>query len=270
MGQPGLAPPGQAPPPFMPPPLQPPPAAKPKGRKRKAFGIVLAVLSVFPMLAGGAVLAQAYSNHQIQVPNSEFAPVAWHNLRSDQIFPDYLAYGSRDAGSRTWSRQMIAKEASCQEALRKDFAAVATANNCRTVLRATYVHIDGSVAATIGLVVLGSNNDAKALANEDFDLTAEPGPLVYPVAAPGTPAAKWTKERALAGNAIKIGLSLNEEPYVVATSVGSIDTARAVGQLPEEWDMHASDEIGAFGNYSSNLVLEFANRFDQAMRGSDG
>jgi hypothetical protein len=242
-------------------------SAKQKGAKRKAFGIVFAALSGLPLLLGVGIVAKAYSNHQIQISNDAFVAGAWHNLRTDQVFPDYLAYSVADKGSRAWTRQGIAKESSCEEALRKDFAAAATAKGCKTTLRATYVDIGGDVAATMAVIVFGSNDDAKAVANEEFNYANGPGPLVFPVAVPGTPAAKWTKDRALAGGAQKVGLSIYDEPYVVASSVGPADGSRAVGKLPGQWKIDGKGETRTYADLSNDLVITFALNFDEAMTG---
>jgi hypothetical protein len=224
---------------------------------------VFAALSVFPMLIGGVVVLQAYKNHQIQVSNDAFAPVAWHNLKAEQIFPDYLGWPHGDEETRAWSRQGIAKETSCTEALRKDFAAVATAKGCKTVLRATYVHIGGDVAATIALVVLDSAGEVEAV-TEEFYWAKDPGPLVFPVAVPGTPAAKWVKERALAGGATGVG---GGTPYVAAISVGPADGSRDIGVLPEEWRLDGEEETHGYSSTSDILLRGFAHELDNTIMG---
>ncbi|MCW3816290.1 hypothetical protein ONA91_17740 [Micromonospora sp. DR5-3] len=247
----------------MPPGRLPAPPVKRKGTKRKVFGIVFAALSIFPLLLGGVVVLQAYKNHQIQVSNDAFAPVAWHNLKADQIFPDYLGWPRGDEETRAWSRQGIAKEASCNEALRKDFAKAVAAKGCKTALRATYVHIGGDVAATIALVVLDSSGEAEAVA-EEFSWAKDPGPLVFPVAVPGTLAAKWVKERALAGGASGVGGDL---PYVAAISVGPADGTRDIGVLPGEWRLDGEEETQGYSNTSDILLRGFAHELDSTIMG---
>ena len=243
------------------------PPAKRKGTKRKVFGAVFAALSALPLLLGGGIIAKAYSNHQIQVSNDAFVPVAWHNMRTDQIFPDYIGYSISDKGTRAWTRQGIAKESSCEEALRKDFAELATDKGCKTTLRATYVDIGGDIAATLAVIVFGSNDDADAAANDEFNWAAAPGPLVYPVAFPGTASAKWTKDHAYAGDAEKVGLDIYDEPYVVAGSAGPADGSRPVGKLTGQWKSDSRGELSAYRNLVNNLVTTFALNFDTAMTG---
>jgi len=228
---------------------------------------VFAALSVPPLLLGCGIVAKAYSNHRIQVSNDAFAPVAWHNLRTDQVFPDHIGYSIADKDSRAWSRQGIAEESSCEQALRKDFAATATDNGCKTTLRATYVTIGGDVAATMAVIVFGSNEDADAVANEEFNYANAPGPLVFPVAFPGTPAATWTKDHAYAGGAQKVSLSIYDAPYVVAASIGPVDGTRPVGKLTGQWKSDSRGEFRAYQDVASNLVLTFALNFDTAMTG---
>ncbi|MFE9651873.1 hypothetical protein [Micromonospora sp. NPDC006431] len=247
----------------MPPGLLPAPPVKRKGTKRKVFGILFAALSIFPMLIGGVVVLQAYKNHQIQVSNDAFNPVAWHNLKTDEIFPDYLGWPRGDEETRAWSRQGIAKEASCEEALRKAFAEALTAKGCKAVLRATYVHIGGDAAATIAVIVLDSYAEAKPVV-EEFYWAKDPGPLVVPVAVPGTPAATWVKARAFAGGATGIGFDM---PYVAAISVGPADGTRNIGVLPGEWKLDGEEDMRSYPDMSDILLRGYAQVLDYAITG---
>ncbi|MEU5721284.1 hypothetical protein ABZ783_05610 [Micromonospora sp. NPDC047738] len=216
------------------------------------------------MLIGGVVVLQAYKNHQIQVSNDAFNPVAWHNLKTDEIFPDHLGWPRRDEETRAWSRQGIVEETSCKEALRKDFAEALTAENCKTALRATYIHIGGDTAATVAVIVLDSFDEAEPVLEEKFFWAKDPGPLVRPVAVPGTPAAMWVKERAFTGGAAGVGLDM---PYMVAISVGPADGTRDIGALPGEWKLDGRHETQSYWETSNTLLMGFARELDYAITG---
>jgi hypothetical protein len=251
-----------APPPYY----QPAPAGKPKGGARKVFGILLIVFGALPLLAGAAIAVKAFINAGQQQSNPAFAAKSWHNLRTDQIFPDYLSDLSINDKSQGWSRQGIAKETSCTEAFRSDFAKSAEDAGCTTALRATYVDIGGTMAATIGIAVAGSYRQASDLAKE-YDWAANPGPLVYPVAVPGTPAASWNKALAMSGGAAVVGLSTDSLPYAVAITVGPADSARAFGTLPGEWSTDAKDEKTTYWSVGSELISAYGRTLPLIVEG---
>jgi hypothetical protein len=226
---------------------------------------MVAVLCILPLLGGIFIVVKAFSNHRIKTKNDDFVPVAWHNLRSDQIFPDHLGYTSADEGTPAWIRQGIAAEAKCADVLRDDFGKAAVAKGCRTVLRATYVDIGGDMAATLAVLVFGSNADAEEIGNKEFNWAQGPGALVAPAAFPGTPAAAWTGKRAIVGGAQKVGLTIYDEPYVVAVSAGPADGSRPVGKLPEPWKLDGRGERSAYTNSASSLVTTFALTLDSEM-----
>jgi hypothetical protein len=249
-----------------PPGYQQVPPAKPKGGGRKVAGILLMVFGVLPLLLSGAVVVKTFSNAQQQIPNNAFAATAWHNLRTDEIFPDHLAISTVGDNAQGWSRQGIAKEGSCAEAFRKDLAEAAAGDGCTTALRATYVDIGGTMAATIGVGVVGSYQQAGDLADQ-FDWASDPGPMVYPVAVAGTPAAQWNKDLAMKGGTATVGLSTNSPPYFAAITVGPTDGSRSVGKLPGEWASDGKSEGTTYWHVASQLVTAYANQFDETMVG---
>jgi hypothetical protein len=102
-----------------------------------------------------------------------------------EIFPDHIMDSTIGDNALGWSRQGIAKESSCAEAFRKDLAEAAAGYGCTTALRATYTDIGGTVAATIGVGIVGSYQQASDLTAQ-FDWASDPGPMVFPVAVAGT------------------------------------------------------------------------------------
>jgi hypothetical protein len=230
-------------------------------------GILLIVIGIFPVLAGVAVVAKNFINARQQTSNDAFVPKAWHNLRTDEVFPDHIGTPGTHDESQGWSRQGIAKEASCAEAFRADFAKSAAGFGCTTALRATYVNIGGGMAATLAIGVVGSYQQANGLAAQ-YDWAADPGPMVFPVAVAGTAAAQWDKKQAMAGGAVVVGLSNVGPPYVAAITVGPVDDSRDYRTLPGEWKANARGEHSIYWHVASELVTAYARQFDATMVGS--
>ncbi|WP_327119070.1 hypothetical protein OHB12_12325 [Nocardia sp. NBC_01730] len=245
----------QEPPAQYYPPTPPVPAGKPKGGKTS--GLLLMILGVFPVLLGCGVMVKAIINGQQVTTNNAFAAVAWHNLTSDQIFPDYLTDISIGDHLQGWSRQSIANETSCAEAFSRDFAAKLAGAGCKTALRATYVDMGGTMAATLGVAVVDSYQAADAV-NQEFNWSAGTGPLVYPVAVPNTPAASWNKDLAMAGGAAAIGLSTTSPPYLAAISVGPVDNSRSWTSLPGQWSSDARSQKRIFQDVSNQVIAAYA------------
>ncbi|MEU7763769.1 hypothetical protein AB0B25_01390 [Nocardia sp. NPDC049190] len=233
------------------PPAPPVPTRKPKGGK--ISGIILIVLGVFPLLLSCAILVNGSINARQVTTNDAFAAVAWHNLTSDEIFPDYLTDRYTHDTLQGWSRQGIATETSCAEAFRQDFSDVLDDAGCKTALRATYVDISGTVALTLGVAVVSSYDEAYAV-NQEFNWSAGPGPLVNPVAVANTPAASWNKNLAMVGGAELVGLSTTSPPYLAAISVGPVDDSRTWTSLPDQWSYAAKSQQGIFRNVSSQVL----------------
>ncbi|MEH1163913.1 hypothetical protein V6V47_00845 [Micromonospora sp. CPCC 205539] len=221
-------------------------------------------LGVLPLLAAGGLTFASVRNHGIQIGNDAFAPVAWHNLRSDEVFPDFLRDTSMvEKQPQGWSRQGIAEESDCPTALTKELAQIAVAQGCTTALRATYVDVGGEMAATIALCVVGSYEQAGAVVRQ-FGLGSAPKPMVYPVAVPGTAAAEWTGKLVYAGGTQQVGLPTNSPPYFVAITVGPLDARRQYGRLPDEWQLYGRSERTTYQSVAGDLLGAFARSFDQA------
>ncbi|MCF6526472.1 hypothetical protein [Streptomyces sp. JJ36] len=256
-GPPSYGPPSPGPAPYGPPPAGPPPSGtapappgKPEGGARKKAGIVLTVLGALPLLLGVVIEGNNLRNSSRQVPNPDFERVAWHNLRSDEIFPGRITETTTAVTVQGWSRQGIAEESSCEEALRKDLAEAVAPAGCTTVLRATYVDLSGDMALTLGVVVLGSDQEATRIA-EQFRVSVDPGPLVYPARFPGTAAAQWKAELAVGGAAQPVS---EEGPYLAVVSIGPTDDSRTVGRLPAPWTDQGAQEERRWGNVGDQVL----------------
>ncbi|WP_406044566.1 hypothetical protein OG799_08835 [Micromonospora sp. NBC_00898] len=231
------------------------------------FGTLAVVLGVVPLLLAGALTFAAVKNHRIQVSNDAFAAVAWHNLRSDEVFPDFLQDTSLARQQPPgWSRQGMAKASDCSQALAEELAKAAVAQGCTTALQATYVDIGGEMAATVALCVVGSYQQAGAVVAQ-FDVASAPGPMVYPVAVPGTAAAGWNKKLAYAGGTHAVGLSTNSPPYFVAITVGPLDARRQYGRLPGDWAISGRGERKVYQGVADDLLGAYARAFDMTVSG---
>ncbi|MBA4864412.1 hypothetical protein H1V43_24265 [Streptomyces sp. PSKA54] len=250
---------------------QPVPPAKPKGRARKVFGVLLVVFGVLPLLGAALTVYQNFKNAKQQNSNDAFIPKAWHNLKSDELFPDRLTHETVDGKSHMWARQGIAKETSCKEAFPADFVNNVMADRCKFVLRATYTDLGGEMAATIGLVVAGSPDQAREIVSEiDKDqsekLTKVHVPTVRPFAVPGTPAAEWSEAMGIGGASEQVFM-VPESPYAVTITIGPTDPSRSVGQLPEPWDLMAHREKRPYRGVAENLANIYAQDLQRTVQG---
>ncbi|MEU4679269.1 hypothetical protein [Micromonospora sp. NPDC023737] len=242
----------------------PPGAGRPRGRKRVVFGMLAVAFGVVPLLLAGVAMFVVVKNHRIQTGNDAFAAVAWHNLRTDEVFPDVLndpdEVGEKPPG---WSRQGIAEQKDCQGVLADKLTEAVIAQGCVSVLRATYVHIGGDMVATVALCVVGSYQQATEIEEE---LRLETAPMVVPLAVPGTAAAGWSRKLAYAGRAKSVGLDTNSPPYVAAVTVGALNV-RQYGKLPGEWATGGRHEQRVFQGAADEVVGAFARTFDNLANG---
>ncbi|MER7442570.1 hypothetical protein [Micromonospora avicenniae] len=228
------------------------------------LGMLAAAFGVVPLLLAGVATFVVIKNHRIQTGNDAFAAVAWHNLRTDEVFPDFLndpyQVGEQPPG---WSRQGMAEQKDCQGVLADKLTEAVIAQGCVSVLRATYVHIGGDMVATVALSVVGSYQQATEIAEE---FSSENAPMVVPLAVPGTAAAGWNRKLAYAGRARSVGLDTNSPPYVAAVTVGPLD-ARQYGKLPGEWAISGRAEQKLFQGVADEVVGSFARSFDNLANG---
>ncbi|MEO3886039.1 hypothetical protein [Nonomuraea sp. B5E05] len=219
-------------------PYQRPPAAPPRGRGpvRIVFGVLIAGFGVLCTLAGGGVIAQAFSNSNQEIYNQEYTKNLWRNLPAETLFPP--AIGMRDPDRRDkprggWTRVAISPETSCGKALAGGLAEEAKGRGCQTALRATYVDATGGTAATVAIVVFpadDSGNDLDAILYE-----AQREERDYGVRALPAKGVKWT-DGARAGSGADSVATL----FVAVTS-GPADGRRA-GRLPQPWGRRESDQ----------------------------
>ncbi|MET7748397.1 hypothetical protein [Micromonospora sp. NPDC005367] len=226
--------------------------------------MLAAAFGVVPLLLAGVATFVVVKNHRIQTGNDAFAAVAWHNLRTDEVFPDFLKDTTvvleQPPG---WSRQGIAEQKDCRGVLADKLTEAVVAQGCVSVLRATYVHIGGDMAATVALCVVGSYQQATEI-EEEF--SSENAPMVVPLAVPGTAAAAWNRKLAYAGRARSVGLDTNSPPYVAAVTVGPLH-ARQYGKLPGEWAISGRAEQKLFQGVADEVVGAFARSFDNLANG---
>lgn len=281
--QPGYGYPAQPAPPFPNVPPQGggfapmPPAGGPgnrsAGKGSRIWGTVLIVLGVFPLLIGAAVFAAAVKNSQHTVSNPEFMPKAWHNLKTDQIFPAHLEDTSLIQQNKGWMRQGIIGEGSCAKNLQGTFLKKAKSVGCKRVLAATYVDGGGKNAATVALIVTDSYSDAKALSSHYSEAksaarASQPvAPPVKPLSAPGTLAANW---RAMGGGVSDIGVGIDNPPYVVAVTAGPVDLKRMYGKLPEEWDAYGDlSELSIYPDMADDIASAYGRSFPDVLSGKE-
>jgi hypothetical protein len=293
---PGYPPPGQSPPPGYPtqpgqsPPARPPhqyaplpgqhpspypgqsgpsaaPPVKKKGGVRKVVGILMAVFSLLPVLAGGAVIAKNFINAQQHQTNPAFPPKAWHNLPTDKIMPDRFGL---HYFREIWSRQGVDKEVGCDRpVLEPEFAKAVNDGGCEAVVRATYVDTTGTLVATLDLIRLGSVKDASEVSEEFSSAAGYHKQLVkaYPVSQ--TAAAGWS-DRRRAGRGIAVGAIGGpgyDAPYLLAVTLGYVD-GRAVSKLPEPWTLPAPGAANeyALDSEASSIIFQFNDTLESIIR----
>lgn len=238
------------------------------GTKRVVFGAIGVCFGGLPLLLGAVIVANAFNNARQLIPNSEFKPVAWHNLAAEEIFPEGLGAGAgrmeEHKGADTWIRQGIAEEAPCEDVLAEGLIDVLADNGCQNVLRATYIDSSESVAVTVAVVVLENGRDTGLavdwLAEDHLDTET----TVAPHPAEEGPAAGF--EQAAASTVLTLPWDTSDAPYLIAASAGPID-GRPVNGLPEQWSGHDSDERKSFDGAAWALGHEFGTAFYNSMEG---
>jgi len=257
----GVQPPYQQQPGVSWPNQPPPPTTKRQGRGKKGVGVLMMVFGICPLLGGVGITVNTYLNSRIQIHNDAFGPVAWHNLRTDEVFPDVIDNPRLvKSQPRAWSRQGMAEETSC-EVFRADLAKAAISQGCKTALRATYVHSGGEMVATIAVGVLDSPGQMQDTAHRLND-ESDKG-FVDPVAVPGTPAARWNKKLAISGGVT----ALDPLPYIVAVTIGPLDSRRTYDKLPGQWESEARAERTTYWKVSGELLSDYVGQFGKAATG---
>jgi hypothetical protein len=242
------------------------PGKPPGGAKRIVFGTIGMCFGALPLLLAGVIVANAFNNTRQLIPNSDFKPVAWHNIPAEEIFPEGLGAGAgrmeEHKGADTWIRQGIAEEASCEEVLAAEFFDALAESGCQTVLRATYVDATEAMAVTVGLVVLESGHDTENAVEWSEEHYLDTETAVAPHPAEEGPAAGF--EDAAASTVIRLPWDIGGAPYMVAASAGPVND-RPVNGLAEQWESRDSDERETFYGASGALAYEFGTAFTNTM-----
>lgn len=243
---------------------------KPKRRARTVFGVALIVFGVLPLLGAAFAVYRNFTNARQQNSNDAFIPKAWHNLKSDQLFPDRLTHSTAYGRNEMWARQGIAHGTSCKEAFPEGFVNNVMAGRCKVVLRATYTDLGGKMAATFGLVVAGSPHQAGEIVSQINQDQSEKidtvhMPTVRPFPVPGTAAAEWSDGMGIGGASSKVFM-VPESPYAVTVTVGPTDPARSVGHLPEPWGLMAHREKRPYLGIAQSLVSIYAGEVQRTVQ----
>ncbi|WP_220448225.1 hypothetical protein, partial [Nonomuraea diastatica] len=221
------------------------------GPIRTVLGVLIALFGMACVLAGGGVIAKAFSNSNQEIFNRQYANNLWRNLPAETLFPP--AIGMRDPDRRgaargAWTRAAISPETSCGKALTGGLAKEAKKRGCQAALRATYVDGTGGTAATIAIVVFpadDSGNDLDAILHDAQREERDYG--VRPLPAKGV---QWT-DSARAGS----GGNSAGRLFVAVTS-GPADGRRA-GKLPQPWgrrESHQRYDRSPWGEISAGLA----------------
>ncbi|NEY31203.1 hypothetical protein GTU99_03105 [Streptomyces sp. PRKS01-65] len=224
-----------------------------------------------PLLGAAFAVYRNFTNARQQDSNDAFISKAWHNLKSDQIFPDRLTRVTAYGRSEMWARQGIAKGTACEEAFPDGFVNDVMADRCKVVLRATYTDLGGKMAATFGLVVAGSPDQSREIVSQINQDQSEKidtvhMPTVRPFPVPGTVAAEWSDGMGIGGASSKVFM-VPESPYAVTVTVGPIDPSRSVGRLPEPWDLMAHREKRPYLGVAQHLVSIYAGEVQRTVQG---
>jgi hypothetical protein len=208
---------------------------------------LLVVLGLAGAGGGGAALAHELTRGPTK---AEMAAAVqqeiagrWRRLSAGQIFLPTLSYSS-DYGERlTASLVGIAPRAGCAAALDPAMASALGRLGCVTVLRATYLDASGTLAATVGIVVMRSAAAASTAAVAPDGVPGSPpaNAGVRTFSLPGTVADLFgNPQRAVFSTVTSVG------PYVFLYASGYTD-GRVIGSAASS---------PALADLGSGLVLD--------------
>jgi hypothetical protein len=164
---------------------------------------------------------------------------AWRAVAVDDLFPP--VYHSTTAApllgsERDFTRIGLAQPADCRAALDPALVRLLSAHPCGPVLRAGYTDATGTLVATVGLAVLGTDpadeHEVSAATESDHDDLG-----AIPVAFPGTPAAGFGAGQRVAFRV----LAADEAPFLTFAVVGFSDGRPAAADPGPD----ARDQSGA-------------------------
>lgn len=132
---------------------------------RATIAVLLIVLGLAGIAGGGVALylelTRSATPAEVAAAGSAEVASRWTRLTAGQIFPATVGYLTSDGVQTTAYRTGIAPGSSCTAALDPAVAAVVRRHGCRTVLRATYLDASGTLAVTVGVVVMQSPRAAQ-------------------------------------------------------------------------------------------------------------
>lgn len=187
---------------------------------------MLIVLLVAGLAGGGgaalfAELTRPPTTAEVAAAGRAEVAGRWQRLTGGRIFPAAISYLTAGGGSATATRAGIAPGISCAPALDPPVARLLGRHGCLAVLRATYLDESGTLAATIGVVVMRSEAAARAAVSA---LPAHAGLRILRF--PGTQVALLSD-----ANRAFVTVPQHEGPYVFLSAAGSTD-GRPVADLP--------------------------------------
>jgi hypothetical protein len=133
-------------------------------RRRPARGIAITMLLVLGLagVGGGGValaheLTRGPTSAEMAAAVQQEVASRWQRLPAGKIFPATLSYATSDFNVTMTARRVgIAPATTCAAALDPAVSALLRKFGCTTVLRATYVDQSGTLAVTVGVVVMTS------------------------------------------------------------------------------------------------------------------
>ena len=240
---------------------------KPKGGARRVWGGLLIAFGILPLLAGVLVIGKAVSNAQQTIDNGAFLPAAWHNLRVTEIFPDHIGEHpelvNNFPGRDTWYRAGIAEETTCAEGFRGPFLDEVSHTDCTALLRATYVDMSGTVAATVAIAVM-DRPGIEALLDYHSQGGWDLGAIMHAYPVEDTGAATWSDDQAIASGLTPVYSDDGDQGYLIAATVGPLD-GRAVARLPSEWSISEDNEVEPFFGLADLVAWNVQGKFEHAM-----
>lgn len=219
----------------------------------------------------GAQAAQLNPSRDVGARGYLTAQTVWRDVPVDQLFPPTVQsrLASLDLGAqRTFIRVRVADPATCSAALDPALLRLLSGYGCARVLRAAYLDSTGSLAATVGIVVLDRLTGVGApLDAADKDLAAhgiaaalmptQPGLWVQTV--PGVPGGFSDPARLVGYGALG-----SAPPYLFLATAGLADGRVTTGSSLRAT---AAPESGAQG-MARALVDGVVQSVRQAMAGS--
>jgi hypothetical protein len=198
------------------------PAATPRRQRRRRGMMALVLLIVLGVagVAGGGValvreLTRSASKTEIAAAVAKEIASRWQRLPAGRIFPAHVNYQNGQDDKAVATLVGIAAPGSCQGALDAAVYRQIRSFGCATMLRATYTDSSGTVAATMGIAVMGSPRAATMAQAKLQPLSASGG--LHTLALSGTITDRFgDASRAVAGG-------VTAGPYLIFFAAGRTD-----------------------------------------------